>query len=81
MGGFSTPFMVLGGILFLTALITRLALPVHEKYQANTKTTGRALDIIIYYFISFYFVMGSAALAVINQRTGGVKTKKYLRHL
>ncbi|XP_065203816.1 MFS-type transporter SLC18B1-like [Planococcus citri] len=46
LGGYTTPFVSLGALLFITAILTKVVLPSHEEIQTTTKTTGKLLQIL-----------------------------------
>lgn len=45
-GGYTTPFVVLGGALFLTALMTIFALPDHGDHDLESQTGASLLEIL-----------------------------------
>lgn len=46
LGGYKLPFVSLGGLLFITAISTKVVLPSSEEIHTNTKTTGKLLKIL-----------------------------------
>ena len=50
-GGYTTPFAVLGSALFLAAVITAFVLPVHDVNDEISHNTGGKLKFCLFYLI------------------------------
>jgi MFS family permease len=64
-GGYTTPFVVMGAALFLSAVMTAVVLPEHRESEIDAKT-GRKLKTKFSWFCTYSFLKIASILGVLK---------------